>query len=200
MPDAERSYYDILFKDNVSSIRKSWEILKGIIIRGKTPRMNPNKCVVNDAELRDTMVISNSSDDYFVNIGLKWSASVPPSNRNYESYMPKDNASSLFLAPSCSDEIFQIIKGLQNKSPGCGDIHAKVVEETQSYICHPLTHIANLSFRQGTFPNELKLAKVTPIYKGNNCKAMVNYRPTSVLPVFSKIYERLIQTRLYSHQ
>ena len=56
-------------------------------------------------------------------------------------------------------------------------------------------HMINLSIVQGDFPDEMKLAKVLPIYKSENGQLVQNYRPISVLPYFSKIYERVI----YNH-
>ena len=58
------------------------------------------------------------------------------------------------------------------------------------------THSVNFSLSQGIFPQELKTAKVIPLYKSGDKKLMNNFRPVSVLPVFSKIYERLMYNRL----
>ena len=62
----------------------------------------------------------------------------------------------------------------------------------------PLTHILNLSLCQGVFPQELKIAKVIPLYKSGDTKIINNYRPVSVLSVFSKLFERIVETRLFS--
>ena len=62
----------------------------------------------------------------------------------------------------------------------------------------PLSHILNLSLASGIFPNELKIARVIPIYKSGDVGNFTNYRPVSVLPLFSKILERLMYTRLLS--
>ena len=67
-----------------------------------------------------------------------------------------------------------------------------------SYLI-PLTHLINLSIVQGDFPNELKLAKVLPIYKSEEEHFTQNYRPISVLPYFSKIYERVIYNHLMQY-
>ena len=60
----------------------------------------------------------------------------------------------------------------------------------------PLAYICNLSFQMGIFPSEMKLANVVPIYKSGDEMLFSNYRPVSVLPVFSKVLERLMYNRL----
>ena len=61
-----------------------------------------------------------------------------------------------------------------------------------------LTHIFNLSLRSGIFLNKFKLAKVVPIFKKGARHGVNNYRPISLLPVFSKILEKLVYRRLLS--
>ena len=59
--------------------------------------------------------------------------------------------------------------------------------------------LINLSFEVGIFPDIFKLAKVTPLHK-KECKLnFQNYRPISLLSVFSKIFEKVIYTRIYSY-
>ena len=55
-----------------------------------------------------------------------------------------------------------------------------------------------MSLAQGVFSKELKIAKVIPIYKSGDCKTINNYRPVSVLPVFSKVFERIMYNRIVS--
>ena len=60
-----------------------------------------------------------------------------------------------------------------------------------SYI-DTLTLLINQSIQQGVFPAELKIARVIPLYKGVNNQLIHNYRPISVLPFFSKIFEKIV--------
>ena len=60
-------------------------------------------------------------------------------------------------------------------------------------------HITNFSFQTGVFPRELKIANVVPIFKAGDEMVFTNYRPVSVLPVFSKILERLTYNRLIEY-
>ena len=71
-----------------------------------------------------------------------------------------------------------------------------MIKKIKHHIAIPLTHICNLSFNTGVFPSELKVANVEPIFKFGDEMLFSNYRPVSLLPVFSKIYERLMYNRL----
>ena len=86
-----------------------------------------------------------------------------------------------------------------NKSPGYDGISFNVVKHCFGSLHKPLFHIFNLSMQKGFFPDELKVAKVTPVYKKNDETNLGNYKPISVLPCFSKILERIIYNRLYEH-
>ena len=66
------------------------------------------------------------------------------------------------------------------------------------YIAVPLCDIVNESFSSGIIPDMMKLAKVIPLYKKNSPEVPSNYRPISLLSVFSKIVEKLMHNRLYS--
>ena len=59
--------------------------------------------------------------------------------------------------------------------------------------------IFNLSLQKGCVPEELKIARVTPIYKADDVNDIVNYIPISVLPCFSKILERIMYNRLFKY-
>ena len=104
---------------------------------------------------------------------------------------------SLFLQPIDEIELCNTVKLLpRNKAPGHDEVSASVVKSVIMNIAKPLTHIFNLSFCIGKFPNQLKLAKVVPIFKSDDRLLVSNYRPISVLPVFSKILEKLMYNRM----
>lgn len=60
----------------------------------------------------------------------------------------------------------------------------------------PLTFIINQMLETGIFPCDLKVARVTPVYKGGAVSEISNYRPISVLPILSKVFENVINARL----
>jgi hypothetical protein len=68
-----------------------------------------------------------------------------------------------------------------NKSPGYDNFSNKIIKLSATEIAKPLTHIFNLTFKNGIIPEKLKLAIVTPIFKANENNKFENYRPISVL-------------------
>ena len=74
-----------------------------------------------------------------------------------------------------------------------------MVNETSDIFFTPLKYIFNLSLQQGMFPENLKIAKVSPVYKKDEESLLTNYRPISVLPCFSKLLERIMYNRLFKH-
>ena len=78
------------------------------------------------------------------------------------------------------------------------DIPIHVVKRSSKVIAPYLVKIFNSSMRDGEFPNELKIGRISPIYKKDNEELLENYRPVSTLPVFGKILEKIIYSRLYS--
>lgn len=79
-----------------------------------------------------------------------------------------------------------------NKATGIDDISAKFLKLSAPIICKPLAIILNFSIQQGIYPDNLKKAKVTPIFKKGDRADPNNYRPISVLPIISSIFERHI--------
>ena len=72
---------------------------------------------------------------------------------------------SIYIPPPTTTEIKQIIVSLKNSSPGWDEIPAFLLKTCSNYYVKPLTYIINKSIEEGIFPNELKLARVVPIFK-----------------------------------
>ena len=77
-----------------------------------------------------------------------------------------------------------------NKSPGYDGIGSNVIKQCFGTLNRPLHYICNIDLQTGVFPEEIKIAGVTPIFKGGEVSDLGNYRPISVLCCFSKILEK----------
>ena len=124
---------------------------------------------------------------------------IPESQTKFDQYL-KPHQKFMGEANLTDDEIKEALKSLKpSKSPGYDNISSSVVNETSDTSFTPLKYIFNLSLQQGIFPENLKIAKVSPIYKKDEEFLMTNYRPISVLPCFSKLLARVLYNRLFKY-
>jgi hypothetical protein len=84
-------------------------------------------------------------------------------------------------------------------SYGYDGISTKILKHSISYISSPLTHICNLMISTRIFPTRLKFAEIKPLFKKGEIAITSNYRSISLLTSFSKIFEKIIYTRLIRH-
>ena len=93
----------------------------------------------------------------------------------------------------CSENVTiqlrSLIHGLKNSLSGWHGLSAYIGKQCVEGFIAPLTHIINMSITQGIFPDELKLARVIPVYKCNDKQTLSNYRPISILTLISKVLE-----------
>ena len=87
----------------------------------------------------------------------------------------------------------------RNKAAGFDDLRSNIITDTYNSLKNILFHVFKLSIKQGIFPDSLKIAKVIPTFKPGAKDNVSNYRPISILPVFSKVLERIMYNRVYNN-
>jgi hypothetical protein len=75
----------------------------------------------------------------------------------------------------------------------------KLLKSCSYFISSPLNYICNRTLFTGVFPDRLKYANIRPLFKKGTKNDINNYRPISILTSFSKIFEKVLQTRLLKH-
>ena len=89
---------------------------------------------------------------------------------------------------------------MENKSSsGYDGISNKMLKYIKKEISKPLTLKINKMLDSGIFPSGLKIEKILPIFKKGDVNSLNNYRPISLLPTISKIFERIIYDQLYAY-
>lgn len=193
---AEKAHYDQLFAQYKNNLKKSWGVIKEIICKKQTVSNTPLSINVEGIETSDPSVISQAFNKYFVNVGPSLAQSIPTSHIAPTSYIETSIPTSMYVRPVTELEISNLIRDLKNSSPGPDGIPPAIIKDTVDFIIPTLTHVINLSLTQGVFPSELKNAKVIPLFKSGDACSVNNYRPISLLPCFSKIFEKCMATRL----
>ena len=99
-----------------------------------------------------------------------------------------------------NDEIISLIRNLEpNKATGSDGISGQMLLLCDDSVILPLNIIFRNILLTSTYPDQWKLANVTPIFKKGDKQLIKNYRPISLLPICSKIFEKIISKNLYSY-
>ena len=109
-------------------------------------------------------------NNYCVNIGSSLAEKISPNGIDPSMYIKDRNLRTIFISPVGEDEVETIIISLKISSPGC--LHTSLNTFYQFILA------------KGIFPDNMKVAKVIPIYKGGNKTIVNNYRPISILSFF----------------
>jgi len=181
-------------------IKKTWSTINSLLGKGKKNGQLPESFNFNNTDVTDKSVIANEFNNFFTNIGPKLASEIPYRNGNFMDYLkePRDNIFNFDLVTESTTN--KVIDNLQPKS-SCGwdGISPKLIKTCKQIISKPLTKLINHTIILGTFPDRLKIARVIPIFKKGDKKDLNNYRPVSLLPSISKIYERIIHEQLMNY-
>lgn len=198
--EAKSKYYKDLLLKHQGNAKQTWKTLKELLGKQKNSFSSslPHMISINKQNHFQEESIANNFNDFFINIGTKLTQNIAPSNNHFTDYLTYNN-SNLIMKNVTYAELDAAIKALQkNKSPGYDEIPSNIVLTCYPELRDVLRFLFNKSVKSGIFPDQMKVAKVTPVFKTGETSQMTNYRPISVLPVFSKLLERIIYNRVYN--
>jgi hypothetical protein len=190
--------YDIEEKIRKSAnISKTvWEIINSST-KCKTVRsFIPTKVEINNKVSTNPEEIANEFNTFFSSVAIP--------NSNLKEYCPiksiKQQLTSMALTPVDEREVAAVIRSLNTKkSCDVNGMSSWLLKQCFHHLLKPLTKLINISLENGIFPCALKTAKVVPVFKKDNPRQTSNYRPISILPVLSKIFEKVFLEQLLSY-
>ena len=172
--------------------KKYWALLNTFLNKKKIPLIPPileDNVFITDAKLKADLF-----NTYFASqcVPFTTGSQLPPIY-----YRTESRLSDLIIS---TDMMLSIINSLNpNKSHGCDNISIKMIQICRNVIVFPLKIIFDNCVKTGLFPDLWKMSNVCPVYKKGSKNLTNNYRPISLLPVFSKILEKIIYDTLYSY-
>jgi len=179
-------------------MKAMWKLINHI--RGKNISKIAPAFFIDGELVREKRVIAHSFNSYFISIAKHLNDSIDltlQSVPTFESFMFSRSNKSMVLEACTPDEIELIVKSFSNSKSS--DVPIYAVKQCITILSPILSHHFNHFMDIGVFPDVLKIGKITPVYKNKGKKQCFdNYRPISTLPIFGKIFEKLIYTRLYS--
>ena len=196
---AKRKLYADKFDKCKGNSKKTWQLINEI--RGKTEKATKNDFVIDGQRITCRRMIATKFNHYFTSLAINLNKealgqdglSIEPME-SFVQYMSKSVDNSIFLECTTAGEIEEIIKSFENGK--ASDIPIKLVKKSAHLLSPLLAILYNSCMGQGSFPSIFKIGKVTPVYKKDNKESVQNYRPVSILPIFGKIFEKIIYSRL----
>lgn len=194
---AKAQYYKRKLEEQKSDPKKLWQTLKEIVRKTKNREELPSHFEANNLTITKPEEIANQFNDFFSNIGPNLDALIADPTSNPESYLHNITplAPFAFIPTSCNS-VRHIINSLNNCGAGVDGISTKILKRISPVIIPHLTFLFNLCLAQGVYPSCFKKAIVVPIHKSGSHFVFNNYRPISILPVVSKILERIVSSQL----
>ena len=175
---SKRAYYKEKINSFTGDSKKMWNILHDITDKSYREDILPD--LVN----KET---ANKFNDFFANVGINVQKEL---NVNIEKPNLCSNGQFNFQ-PETKTQIEKLMNKIKpNVAVGHDNLSAKLIKLATSVISEDLTSLVNLSYETKIFPDQLKIAIVKPIHKKGDNNTPTQYRPISILPTISKVFER----------
>jgi len=195
---AEKDYYAQQFSKCENNIKSTWQVINKILgNNSSTTSTPPISLSIDGINYANPDDIAEKFNDFFANVGVNLADRISAANTSYDDYLPTPLPHTFHLNPTTSLEINKLLMDLDNSpTQGPDQLSSSFIRFIANEISTPLSIIINHSFQLAIFPEDLKIAKVIPIYKSGPKYEPSNYRPISLLNIFSKIYEKAISSRI----
>ena len=147
-----------------SDTSETWKVINTILNR-KKEKTKINEFMINGNSESNTEIIAESFNDHYSDVGTRLAADLPASPVSYRYFLGVRTDAEFLFESVTREKIKCTVGSLKNCSAGYDDIPMKVIKYCIDSLLEPLTHICNLSLQSGTVPKQLKISKLTPIFK-----------------------------------
>ena len=198
---AEAKYYKDLIESSLGP-REMWSSLNSVI-GGKSTGDTLTQIQDGKTILCEPKALASKFNKFFATIGSKISSRLRAvATDAWLKYEPENQSelNPLDLQPVNHETVRTILNSLKvNKAGGLDKISARMIKDAGYELAPSIAYLVNKSITDGIVPDLWKIARVTPVYKADDKLLVENYRPISVLPVLSKVLEKVVYTQLCAH-
>ena len=195
---AKKMYFENQLLLNQSNVKQTWNLIRLAMNKKSEKSSSISSLTVNNCTVTDSAEMANLFNEFFTSISSTIVNEINPSDsppdESFSNDIPLFSFSS---SPLSVKEIIEATLQLQpKKTLDFTGLSVWFVQKIIKEISIPLHHIFARSLSLGAVPQQLKMAKVIPVFKSGQKSSMDNYRPISLLSCFSKIIEKIVCTRL----
>ena len=184
---SKKKHFDDKFNQCKNDVRKTWDLINTTLRPGRRNKNATHKLVLNNNTLTKPLEIAQAFNNHFSSIGNRLRNAIPRDNMpNFKNFLPPSNRHSIYLSPSTPHEVSSLIKKLKNKKSNLHTPSVKLFKLNADFLSIPISIIFNSSISMGTYPDLLKIACVTVLFKAGDKFNMNNYRPISCLSLLIK--------------
>ena len=183
-------------------MKESWKTINELLNK-RSKSSNIDCLKESGTATRNKKDVSNAMNNFFCTIGRELADKIQPASSpllSGEYEVNKDKAKFHFKAIELKDIRDAFSKVKTAKSFGTDNITSFFMKLALPYIENSLTFLFNTSIETSQFPDSWKVARITQIFKDGDKTEKSNYRPISVLPVISKLFEKLVFNQLYLYE
>ena len=199
--DTKEIHYHNRFEQFKLDARKTWDTINEVLARKKVKKSFPDYFKAKNQNITDKHQIAEEFNQFFTGIGPQLSNEIKaPSNVTYKTFLTRTITSEFNFTEINASVVQKLITAMAAKSSsGHDNISSKLLKHLAPIISPIISTIINQSLFTGIFPKSLKLAKVLPLYKKEDPHLFGNYRPISLLPTISKLFEKVVYKQLYDY-
>ena len=184
------------FRENSNNMKALWKATNDILNRKKKVNNFPEHFTNNNGTLTKTsQEVADGFNKFFASVGPKLAEQFQDNGSDVDI---EQRSETFEFKEITEGDILKIIDSMASKrSTGFDEVSNFILKSVKEGINKPLTHLINHSLKTGTIPKRLKEAKIIALYKSGDNTKFTNYRPISLLSVFSKLYEKVAHFQLY---
>ena len=196
---AKKRYFSDNLKVSKGNSRKTWNLINELTSRNTSKSTNILEIQVDNRTISSPGDMAEAFNGHFTNIGQVLAQEVPAAEVNPEFYLSHTDKAFHLKTPSL-DVVFNLLRNIdEKKATGLDMIPSKLLKMAAGIVTPSLTAIFTKSITTGIYPTEWKMARVTPVFKKGDKSDLNNYRPISVIPAVSKVFEKIVYDQLYQY-
>ena len=209
---AKKMHYLESFKASIKDHKATWSLINEVTGRDKPSSSLPStfsiplsSSTANPLEptTSDPKEIVSGFNNFFSSIGLELASKIDQTkfpDNHFSKFLGPKSENDFELLPVTVSQLLNIVKELKNKSSAGSDLLSNsLLKVAIPLIADHLRKLINLSFTTGYVPEQMRIAKVTPLHKEGDKSSFNNYRPIAVISSIGKVIEKVVHHQLYGY-
>ena len=193
--DTKANYYNNAINQCNKDPKSMWKTINQLTNK-KSKTTKINELIIDQKVTTNPDAIAEGMNKYFSDIGTVLADNFTNAHDSFEAYVNSTETTLEIQNISVVEVKSEITSIKASNATGHDRISSKLLKDSVEVVAESFTNIFNKSIEKGVFPDDLKIACISPIHKGDSKLDCCNYRPMSIISVVAKVFEKLISRQL----